>query len=89
MGLSFQTLGLFLDCSRLSCEGQYPGRLCVPKRLKNAFWASFGSKTAGKCMLDFVCYFPKAEIFGLSPDYWLGMTSFVWTGFGVILLEIE
>ena len=26
-------------------------------------------------MLDFVCYFPKAEIFELSPDYWRGMTS--------------
>ena len=22
-----------------------------------------------------VCYFPKAEISRLSPDYWLGMTS--------------
>ena len=35
----------------------------------------FGSGTAGKCMLDFVCYFPKVEIYGLSLDYWPGMTS--------------
>ena len=28
-----------------------------------------------KCMLDFVCYFSKVEISGLSPDYWLRMTS--------------
>ena len=26
-------------------------------------------------LLDFVCYFPKAEISRLSPDYWPGMTS--------------
>ena len=26
-------------------------------------------------MLNFVCYFPKAEIFELSLDYGLGMTS--------------
>ena len=26
-------------------------------------------------MLDFVCYFPKVEIYGLSLDYWPGMTS--------------
>ena len=89
MGLSFQTLGLFLDSSGLGYEGRYPDRLWVPKRLENAFWADFGSKTVGKCMLDFVCYFPKVEIFGLSPDYWQGMTSFVWTIFGVLLLEIE
>ena len=41
----------------------------VLERLENAFRAGFGSKTAGKCMLDLVCYFPKAEISGLSPDY--------------------
>ena len=40
-------------------------------------------------MLDFVCYFPKTEISILSPYYWSGMTSFVWTIFGVLLLEIE
>ena len=34
-----------------------------------------GSRTAGKCMLNFVCYFPKAEIFGLGPYFWPGMTS--------------
>ena len=89
MGLSFQTLGLFLDSSGLGCEGWYPGRLWVLKRLENAFWADFGSKTVRKCMLDFVCYFPKVEISGLNPDYWQGMTSFVWTIFGVLLLEIE
>ena len=27
MGLSFRTLGLFLDSSELSCEGWYPSRL--------------------------------------------------------------
>ena len=26
-------------------------------------------------MLDFVCYFPKAEISRLSLDYWSGITS--------------
>ena len=40
-------------------------------------------------MLDFVCYFSKAEISEPSPDYWPGMTSFVWIVFGVLLLEIE
>ena len=74
-------MGLFLDNSGLGCEGRYPGRLSVPKWLKNAFRAGFGSGTIGKCMLDFVCYFPKTEIFGPSPDYWPGMTSFVWTVF--------
>ena len=55
MGLSFRTLGLFLDSSGLGCEGRYPGRLWVLERLENAFRADFGSETAGKCMLDFVC----------------------------------
>ena len=89
MGLSFQTLGLFLDSLRPGCEGRYLGRLWVPKRLENAFQAGFGSGNARKWMLNFVCYFLKAEISGLSPDYWPGMTSFVWTIFGVLLLEIE
>ena len=75
MGLSFRTLGLFLDSLGLGCEGLYPGRLWVPKWLENAFQAGFGSSIAGKCMLDFVSYFPKAKIFGLSLDYWLRMTS--------------
>ena len=75
MGLSFWTLGLFLDSSGLGCEGWYPGQLWVPERLENAFRAGFGFGTAGKCMLDFVCYFPKAEIFGLSPNYWPGITG--------------
>ena len=75
MGLSFRTLGLFLDSSGLGCEGRYSGWLWVSEWLENAFRAGFGSETAGKCMLDFVCYFPKAEISGLSPDYWPGMTS--------------
>ena len=75
MGLNFRTLGLFLDSSGLSCEGRYSGCLWVLERLENAFRASFGSRTAEKCMLDLVCYFPKAEIFGLSPDYWPRMTS--------------
>ena len=69
MRLSFWTLGLFLDSLGLSYEGRYPSQLWVPKQLENAFWASFGSRTTGKCMLDFVCYFPKVEISGLSPDY--------------------
>ena len=47
----------------------------VSECLENAFRADFGFGTAGKCMLDFVCYFPKAEISGLSQDYWTGMTS--------------
>ena len=51
------------------------GKLWVPEQLENAFRAGFGSETAGKCMLDFVCYFPKAKIYGLSPDYWSRMTS--------------
>ena len=34
-----------------------------------------GSTTAGKCMLHFVCYFPKAEISGPSPYFWPGITS--------------
>ena len=75
MGLSFRTLGLVLDSSGLGCEDQYPGWLWVPERLENAFRASFGSGTAGKCMLDFVCYFLKAKISKLSPDYWWGMIS--------------
>ena len=75
MGMSFQTLELFLDNSGLGCEGQYPSRLWVPKRLENAFLGGFGSGTTEKYMLDFVCYFPKAEISGLSPDYWPIMTS--------------
>ena len=62
MGLSFRILGLFLDSSRLGCEGQYPGRLWVSKLLENAFQAGFGFEIVGKCMLDFVCYFPKTEI---------------------------
>ena len=69
MGLSFRTLGLFLDSSGLGCEGRYPGQLWVREQLENSFRAGFCSGTAGKCMLDFVCYFPKAEISGLSPDY--------------------
>ena len=77
MGLSFRTLGLFLDSLGLGCESQYPCRLWVSEWLENAFLAGFGSGTVGKCMLDFVCYFSKAEIFGLSLDYWPGMTSFV------------
>ena len=75
MGLSFRTLGLFLDCSGLGCEGRYPGRLWVPERLENLFRTGFCSGTAGKCMMDFVCYFPKAKIYGMSLNYWLGMTS--------------
>ena len=75
MGLSFQTLGLFLNCLGLGCEGRYPGLLWVLERLENAFQAGFGSGTAGKCMLNFVCYFPKAKISGLGLYYWLGMTS--------------
>ena len=75
MGLSFQTLRLFFDSLRLGCEGWYPGRLWVPEQLENAFQTDFGSWIVGKCMLDFVCYFPKADIFGLSQDYWSGMTS--------------
>ena len=75
MGLSFRTLGLFLDSSRLGCEGRYLGQLWVPERLENAFWDCFGSRTAGKCMLDFVYYFLKAEISESSPHYWSGMTS--------------
>ena len=55
MGVSFRTLGLFLDSSRLGCEGRYSGLLWVLKQLKNAFRADFGSKTTGKCMLDFMC----------------------------------
>ena len=47
----------------------------VLRMLENACWI--------------LCYFPKAEIFLLSPNYWPGMTSFVWTVFGVLLLEIE
>ena len=54
--LSFRTLGLFLDSSRLGCEGWYPGRLWVSEWLENAFQAYFGSGTAGKCMLDFVLF---------------------------------
>ena len=75
MGLSFRTLGLVLDISGLGCAGQYLGRLWVPERLENAFWVGFGPGTARKCMLDFVCYFPKAEISRLSTDYWPRMTS--------------
>ena len=75
MRLSFRTLGLFFDSLGLSCKDRYSGRLWVPKRLKNAFRASFGSETVGKCMLDFACYFPKTEISGLSLDYWPRMTS--------------
>ena len=37
--------------------------------MKVSIWAGFGSGNVGKCMLDFVCYFSKAEISGLSPDY--------------------
>ena len=77
MGLGFRTLGLFLDSSGLGCEGRYPSRLWVSEWLENALRASFGSETAGKCMLNFVCYFIKPEISGLSPDYWPRMTSFV------------
>ena len=69
MGLSFQKLGLFLDSLRLGCEGRYPCRLWVPEQLEKSFRPGFGSRIAGKCMLDFVCYFPKVEIYGLSPDY--------------------
>ena len=69
MGMSFRTLGLFLDSSRLGCEGRYLGRLWVLKQLKNAFRVGFGSKTVRKCMLDFVCYFPKDKIYGLSLNY--------------------
>ena len=68
MGLSFRTLGLFLDSSGLSCEGQYLGRLWVLERLEKAFRVGFGSGTARKCMLNFVCYFPRIEISGLSLD---------------------
>ena len=75
MGFSFRILGLFLDSSGLGCEGQYLGRLWVLKRLENAFRAGFGSKTTRKCMLNFVCYFPKVEISRLNLDYWPGMTS--------------
>ena len=50
MGLSFQTLGLFLDNLGLGYEGRYPGRLWVPERFENAFRADFGSETVGKCM---------------------------------------
>ena len=74
MGLRFQTLGLFLDNSRLGREGLYSGRLWVSERLENAFWAGFGFGIARKCMLDFLCYFPKAEISGLNLDYWPGRT---------------
>ena len=73
MGLSFRTLGLFLDSSGLGCEGRYLGRLWVSKRIENAFRAGFGSRIIGKCILDFVCYFPKAKISGLSPNYWPGL----------------
>ena len=59
----------------MGCEGRYPSRLWVSKQLENTFRAGFGSGTAGKCMLDFVCYFPKAEIFELGPDFWPGKTS--------------
>ena len=69
MGLGFRTLRLFLDSLGLGFEGRYPGRLWVPERLENAFRANFGFKTTGKCILDFVCYFPKVENSGLSPDY--------------------
>ena len=62
MGLNFRTLGLFLDSSGLGCKGRYPGWLWVSERLENAFQAGFGSRTVGKYMLDFVCYFPKAKI---------------------------
>ena len=72
---TFRTSRLFLDSSKLGCEGRYPGRLWVPKRLENAFRAGFGSGTTGKCMLDFVCYFPKDEISELILDCWPGMTS--------------
>ena len=82
-------MGLFFESSGLGCEGLYPGQLWVLKRLENAFRVGFGSRTVGKCMLDFVCYFSKAEVSGLSPDYWPGMTSLVWTVFDVLLLEIE
>ena len=75
MGMSFQTLGLFLDSSRLDCEGRYPGQLWVLKQLENAFRVGFGSKTVRKCMLDFVCYFPKAKIYGLSLNCGQGMTN--------------
>ena len=75
MGLSFRTLGLVLDSSGLGCEGRYLGRLWVPELLENAFRACFGSRTVEKCMPNFVCYFLKAEISGLSLDYWTGMTS--------------
>ena len=75
MGLSFWTLGLFLDSSELCCEGRYLGRLWVPERLENAFRDGFVFETVGKCMWNFVCYFPKAEIYRLSPDYWSRMTS--------------
>ena len=78
MGLGFQTLGLFFDSSGLGCEGRYPGRLCVLERLENAFQVGFDYGTAGKCMLDFVCYFSKVEISGLGPNFWSGMTS--WCG---------
>ena len=89
MGLSFRTLGLFFYSSRLGCEGRCSGRLWVSERPEKAFRVGFGSGTAGKCMLDFVCFFSKAEISGLSPDYWSGMTSFAWTVFGMLLMEIE
>ena len=75
MGLSFQTFGLFLESSGLGCEGRYLGRLWVPERLEKAFQSGFGSRTTRKCMLDFVCYFLKAEISGLSLDYWSGNAS--------------
>ena len=36
---------------------------------KMHFGLVFGSGIAGKCMLDFLCYFPKTEISGLSLDF--------------------
>ena len=56
MGLSFQTLRLFLDNSGLACEGRYLGQLWVPERLENKFRVGFGSETVGKCMLNFVLF---------------------------------
>ena len=78
MGLGFRTLRLFLDSLGLGFEGRYPGRLWVLEWLENTFRASFSFGTTGKCILDFVCYFPKVENFGMTSLCGLFLVCYCW-----------
>ena len=74
MKLSFRTLGLFLDSSGLGFEGRY----LASYRFQNGWKMRFGPVLVlglleNACWI--LCYFLKAEISGLGPDFWPGMTS--------------